>query len=416
MGTWSNKPFGNDTALDWFSHLEESQTAQEFISSTLKTVLKKQLTDSTEEEEAIAAIAIIASASHEPVRGCSQKIKSWINLTAFSPTADLKVLAVKTLDRILAASELRDLWQEAETLVDWEKQLNSLKNDLLAHLQSDSPIRKPKKRVLPRTLTKLVDYYLKTEDQQAKLKIVEKLTRIENPNMQEKATGYELPINIAAKLGLNDVIEQLIAKGANPNLKSTYGYTPLDLAAANDHFETVALLLKNGTELFIDYPTFSENGVICQRIKCVAILSAARKASPATINLLESYGASIHEQDLNGEGLLFKAAEASNIVMLKYLISRGLDVNLVKCKTPTFQGETALHYAVRANNFEAVEVLLDSGADINAISYNLHPNNPWYETPLNFCKTKDNPELYQYLTSKGARYARELLNAGKKLP
>lgn len=408
MGTWNNKPFGNDTALDWFSSVKTSKTGYTIISTTLQELLRQQETDSIIEEEAMAAVAIIAAASDEDVTGCNADIRAWIISTGFSPDSELKKLAVTAIDCLTTASELRDQWQEAKALTSWQRQLTKLRDKLSLHLHSDGPSRTPKRPALPRSVSKLVDYYLDTKDHKAKVKLVEKLTAIDDPNVSGSETGYDLAINIAAKLGFNDLTEQLIAKGANPNLRSSYGYTALTLAAANDHPETVALLLENSAELFLDYPEYGEDGIIAHRMKCVAMLSAARKASPTTIETLERYGASIYERDLNGEGLLFKAAESGNIALLAYLISRGLDINLVKDKTATFQGETALHYAVRANQFEAVEVLINSGADINLMSYNLDPNNPWCDTPLDYCNARDNPDLTEYLKSKGAKTAREL--------
>jgi ankyrin repeat protein len=416
MGSWSNKPFGNDTALDWFSDLEQSKSPLEMISNTLNKVLQKNDIDSTEEEEAIAAISIIVSASKEPVRGCSSEVKSWISITGFSPTSELKVLSVKALDIILNSSELRDLWEESDGFAGWEKQLIKLRKELLQNIESNGPNRIPKKKVMPRSIGKLVDYYLKTKDLKAKLKIIEKLTAIKDTNSQDKESDFDLPINIAAKLGLNEVIEHLIRNGADPNLCSRYGHISLHLAASHDHTDTVDLLLKSGADLLVDYPEYDEQGsIVSHRMKCVAILSVARKGSSPTIELLESYGASIQELDLNGESLIFKSAEGGNTDLLKYLITRGLDVNLVKSKTPTFKGETALHYAVRANKLESVKVLIESGADINSISYNLHENNPWFETPLDCCDSKKTPELYKYLVNKGAKHADELPKPHKGL-
>lgn len=416
MGSWSNKPFGNDTALDWFYDLEQSKSPLEMISNTLNKVLQKNNIDTTEKEEAIAAISIVASASKDPIRGCSAEIKSWINITSFSPTSEQKLLSVKTLDIILNDSELRSLWEESDGLFGWEQQLIKLKDELLQNIDTNGPNRNPKKKVMPQSIGKLVDYYLKTKNPKAKLKIIEKLTAIKDPNSQEKESDYDLAINIAAKLGINEVIKHLLKNGADPKLYSRYGHNSLHLAASHDHTDTVDLLLKSGADLLVDYPEYDEQGnIVSHRMKCVAILSAARGGSSSTIELLEGYGASIQELDLNGESLIFKAAEGGNTELLKYLIARGLDIDLVTSKTPTFQGETALHYAVRANKLESVKVLIESGADINSISYNLHKNNPWFETPLDFCDSQKTPELYKYLTSKGAKHAHELPKPNKGL-
>ena len=64
MGTWSNKAFGNDTALDFFAELEASSDLIKFFSKTLNNVIEGDDVDSCNEEEAIAAIAIITAASY----------------------------------------------------------------------------------------------------------------------------------------------------------------------------------------------------------------------------------------------------------------------------------------------------------------------------------------------------------------
>jgi ankyrin repeat protein len=55
----------------------------------------------------------------------------------------------------------------------------------------------------------------------------------------------------AAGNGHTEVVKQLLAKGADVNAKSSYGYTALLYAADKGHTECVGLLLDGGANINI---------------------------------------------------------------------------------------------------------------------------------------------------------------------
>ena len=54
------------------------------------------------------------------------------------------------------------------------------------------------------------------------------------------------PLHLAAFKGHKEIVEMLIAKGANVNAKDDDGITPLDGAMHQKHTETADLLRKHG--------------------------------------------------------------------------------------------------------------------------------------------------------------------------
>lgn len=406
MGAWSNKPFGNDTALDWLAELEDSESGIEYINSTLKVAVEASDIDASMAEEVVAAVAIVAAASKEKVMGIYQGAKQWIERAAFSPDQEIKKLAVTSLNKVLTDSELKDLWDESGKLESWVKVTDKLREAIESILEEDAPQRVAKKQRLPRSIGKLIDLYIKSKDSKIEKKLIEKLSKVEDPNLQESATDYDLPLNLAAKAGVSEIISTLIEKGADVNARSRYGYKALPLACAHGNVEAAKVLLDNGASLFESYPRYNENGdIVEERHVCVGILSASRNGTPELIKFLVDYGADIKEKDLNGETLLHKAAESGNHKLLDFLVTSGLEVNKHKGfinENPRSQGDFPLHYAVKAHQLGSARALIEHGANVNALEYFIGSEHKWFNTPLDLLEGDEDSELFEFLVSKGA--------------
>jgi ankyrin repeat protein len=79
-----------------------------------------------------------------------------------------------------------------------------------------------------------------------------------DPNKLNESRGYA-PIHSAAHWGNAKAVRQLIANGANPNLKSRSGDTPLDLACAFGHQEAVPILVAMGGKTSLGETKCKEN-------------------------------------------------------------------------------------------------------------------------------------------------------------
>lgn len=220
------------------------------------------------------------------------------------------------------------------------------------------------------------------------------------------------PLHMASYWGLESLVALLLEEGLDPVIRTTYGETPLLLAAKNNHLGPVKLLLKHGVN--VDELGYSGE---------TALSLAARKGSKDLVAFLLSSGANLindeegwsafdwailfgstaalelileHkfkqdiDQDMKNKGL-FLAAEEGRLEIVRALLTSGADRNATdeygssvldsavsggfeeivrellsgasNIDSSDSDGNTALHWAVPHEN--AVTLLLDHGAPVN---------------------------------------------------
>lgn len=176
-------------------------------------------------------------------------------------------------------------------------------------------------------------------------------------NLNAKCTMDETdsditPIYLAAELGLQSIVNKLVAAGANMDLPGTHGQTPLIVALSNG-YENVAIdLIESGCNIRIR----TDNGasalhyaVISECARVVKML-LERGADP---NILCS------SSDIDNISPLHLACEAGNLQYAKLLIQHGAEIN-------TEQNENSylpFISAVYGGNVQIIRLLLDHGAD-----------------------------------------------------
>ncbi len=187
----------------------------------------------------------------------------------------------------------------------------------------------------------------------------------------------------------DDLVSELIDRGANPTAENRYGITPLYLACVNGNGSMVSRLLEAGAD-----PNTSVKGGE------TALMTASRTGRVNAVKALLNAGAAINAREQRDQTALMWAAAEGHVDVVSELLDAGADF-----KSPLeYSGYTPLFFAVRNGEHEVVHRLLDAGADINSV---MNPERSVGKLP----KTGTSPLM---LAAENGHYdlAIELLNRG----
>jgi ankyrin repeat protein len=165
----------------------------------------------------------------------------------------------------------------------------------------------------------------------------------------------------AASEGHADVVDLLIAKGANVDTASKSGFTPLVFASLKDSVPTVERLLKAGANPNYALPDGTQ----------VLAVAASNGSASAALALLDG-GADPNVKDKAGNTPLHVAAQTGALDLVKKLLAKGADLNARNAPTKMagfrpIPGElTPLLMAARGNHVEVMRALIEAKADITA--------------------------------------------------
>ena len=155
-----------------------------------------------------------------------------------------------------------------------------------------------------------------------------------DPNIQTQHDGYTA-LHWAARCGRPDIVIALLNKGASLNKGNLYGNTALNLAACNGHTDTVKALLLRGAGL--GEPVHVLWNVVLRK-------------SLVAVKTLLACGANPGECP----GVLVTAVCYGYLEIVKELLAHGADPNARNCE--------AFCQAFRNKRREIVKILLDHGA------------------------------------------------------
>jgi len=153
-------------------------------------------------------------------------------------------------------------------------------------------------------------------------------------------------LHLGARSGLAWLCEPLLDAGADVNVRSGRGQTPVFYAAGGTHPEMIDWLVERGADLAV-----KDNGGDSP------LLTACWRERPESVRRLLHHEVDPDETDSHGWGPLFVVAVPATTETMQILIAAGCDVN-----RRGRGGWTALALAARQGSLENVELLLKAGA------------------------------------------------------
>lgn len=134
MGAWDSDNFSNDDAADWLAELIDGDSL-DLLLGALVDVLEEapgEYLEAPECASALAAAEIVAAANGKPADEMPEETLDWLKERGreIAERVELLEMARRAVGRIQENSELKDLWDEADTLDEWNKVQDNLRSRL----------------------------------------------------------------------------------------------------------------------------------------------------------------------------------------------------------------------------------------------------------------------------------------------
>ena len=160
------------------------------------------------------------------------------------------------------------------------------------------------------------------------------------------------PLALSSKFANYDIMDCLIRNGANINITDGLGQTCLHQAAKDDDVQAVRLLLSHAA----DPDVVSLQGYTPSQVAKENVLKIFKEEKKGAKEAQES------TSDL--ESQLLEASKSGDLTTVKKIIS--LNSRIVNCRDSEGRNSTPLHFASGYNRVSVVEYLLEHSADVHA--------------------------------------------------
>ena len=171
------------------------------------------------------------------------------------------------------------------------------------------------------------------------------------------ATADELPLISAVKAGESHKVRDVLATGIDINASQPDGSTALHWAAFRDAHELVELLIAAGANV-------NSSNALGATPLWLAADNGSAGGSAAMVDHLLTAGATPNVALLRGETPLMTASRTGATAAVRSLLAAGASINVAEHT----RGQTALMWAVAQGHHSVVDTLLQHGADASARS------------------------------------------------
>lgn len=129
MGAWGVQTFENDQALDFVADIVETNSL-ELVVSALDAIGPGIYLEAPDCESALVAAELIAALRGYPSPNLPDKVADWVRSSGLKADDTLSGMARVAVNRIGAASELRELWEDSTDFGAWEVAVRDLESRL----------------------------------------------------------------------------------------------------------------------------------------------------------------------------------------------------------------------------------------------------------------------------------------------
>lgn len=213
-----------------------------------------------------------------------------------------------------------------------------------------------------------------------------------NPNLGTE--NGSTPLGAAISKGLIKIVKLLLENGADPNIEDTQFGLPLNIALDIKSIELVKLLLEKGAAPLKE--------VLNKSLSKASFLGNAE-----AVRILLEYGANPNGTEDNSTGFLsiplLNVSEGDNDIVVD-LLNAGADPNIINSL-----GQTPLTSAIRNKDPERVQLLLNAGADPQGI----HREGQFTFEPLMMSVYEGTVEITKILLEAGAKITQKIIDLAK---